>query len=199
MKKGIILIHEYWGINGQMKKVAKRLEDQGFEVLLADLYKGKLATSPDEGRVMKEAVVDSEAMIVLEGAVSELEKRGIKREHVAVWGFCMGGSFSFLYAVTGAKIGACIIYYGSRISTDRNLISKINVPVMGVFGGSDKAIPRELVKSFGDALEAEKKANEIDIYNDAGHAFFNEERESYNEKAAKDAWEKTLTFLSKHI
>lgn len=199
MKKAIILIHEFWGVNAQMERVASRLRAQGFEVRLADLYGGKIAQSVEEARTMKDAVRDADALDVLKGEIEKLGEEGIPAEDVAIWGFCMGGSFSFLAAASGLKIGAYIVYYGSRISPDENLISKINTPLLGVFGGQDKAIPRELVLAFKTALEKRRLACEVYIYEDADHAFFNDERPSHNPEAAADAWEKTLIFLQKHL
>ncbi len=199
MKKGIILVHEFWGVNEQMKRVAERLEKEGFEVLLADLYKGKVAKTAEEARAMKDDVRDDEALQILESGVKELESRGIARDKIAIWGFCMGGSFSYLAAASGMKIGAFVIFYGSRISADEGKSVKIEAPILGVFGAMDKAIPAELVNAFRSALDKLSKPNEIHIYSDADHAFFNEERASYNEKAAKDAWERTLSFLNKHL
>lgn len=199
MQKGIILIHEFWGVNGQIKKVAGRLEGESFRVIQADLYKGKIAQNVEEARAMKDAIKDDEALEVLKNCMWKLGEEGIPPEKVAIWGFCMGGSFSYLAAINGIKAGAYIIYYGSRISDDRAKLANISAPVMGVFGGLDKAIPRDLVSRFGQALEDLGKTNEIDIYDDADHAFANEERASYNAKAAKDAWQKTLAFLNKNL
>ena len=152
MKRGIILIHEFWGVNSQMKKVAERLAKGGFRVVLADLYKGKIAQNVDEARAMKDAIKDDEAAEVLKNCVSKLVSEGIKSENIAIWGFCMGGSFSYLAAVSGMKIGAFVIYYGSRISDDKGKLANICAPILGVFGGLDKAIPRDLVLRFGQAL-----------------------------------------------
>lgn len=196
--KAIILIHEFWGVNNQMKKVGARIEAEGFKVKYADLYEGKLAQNVDEARKMKEEVRDERALEILNKCVSEFEAEGIAKNEIAIWGFCMGGSFSYLAAISGLKIGGYIIYYGSRISDDKDLLANINSPVLGVFGGLDKAIPRERVEGFRDALAALSKTSAVYIYDDADHAFFNDERPSYNEKAALDAWEKTLAFLRRN-
>ncbi len=197
--KGIILIHEFWGVIDQIKKTADRIAREGYIVFAADLYGGKVAKSVDEARAMKDAVVDGEALLVIRDDIVELGREGIRPENIAIWGFCMGGSFAYLAAIGGIKAGAYIIYYGSRISDSKEVLRNISAPVLGIFGGADKSIPRETVKRFGEALEDLKKTNEIDIYDDAGHAFANEDRESYNEKAAKDAWQKTIDFLNKSL
>lgn len=199
MKRGIILIHEFWGINDQMKRVADRLRKEGFEVLLADLYNGEVAKSAEEARAMKDAVDDGEALIALDRCVKELEEKGIARDKIAIWGFCMGGSFSYLAAASGMKIGAFVIYYGSRISANERVSEKISSPVLGIFGALDKAIPMDLVNAFKSALDKLGVVNEVYIFSDADHAFFNDERASYNEKAAKDAWERTLAFLNENL
>ena len=199
MKKAIILIHEFWGVNEQMKKVANRIRGEGYEVVLADLYNGKVTQNVEEARAMKDAVKNDEALKVLQNEVANLKDVGIHPENIAIWGFCMGGSYSFLAACSGMKVGAFVIYYGSMISDDKEMLAKISSPVIGVFGGLDKAIPVERVNGFKNALTALGKQSEVHIYEDADHAFFNSERPSYNEKAAKDAWEKTISFLDKNL
>jgi carboxymethylenebutenolidase len=197
--KGVILIHEFWGLNQQIKGVADRLAKEGFTALAVDLYKSKITSNPEEARKLKDAVKDDEALLILREAIRTLGKEGIVNDKIAFWGFCMGGSFSFLAAVNQIPAGAYIIYYGGRISDDESLLKKIQAPILGVFGGLDKGIPKDLVWRFRGNLTKLGKTNEVYIYDDADHAFFNEERPVYNEKAARDAWQKTLVFLNRYL
>jgi carboxymethylenebutenolidase len=78
-------------------------------------------------------------------------------------------------------------------------VKDINSPVIGFFGGQDRMIPPDHVDKIRDNLNDADVDSEVHLYPDAGHGFFCDERDSYNEAAANDSWEKTLTFFNKHL
>lgn len=196
--KGVILIHEFWGLNQQIRGVAGRLAKEGFTALAADLYEGKVTADPAEAGKLHKDLDIAKSLEILKAALSELAKLQISPSRVAIWGFCMGGRVSFEAARNNIGAGAYVIYYG-RITDDKTVLATVQKPVLGVFGGLDKGITKDLVLSFKKALEELGKTSEIYIYDDADHAFFNEDRPVYNTKAAQDAWEKTITFLNKYL
>ncbi len=196
---GVVLIHEFWGVNGQIKKTADRLASLGFTVLAVDLYQGKIAKNEDDAKKMKDSVTDEHAMEQVRRAILELEKYGDSEKKIAVWGFCFGGSVAFKAASSDIGAGAYVIYYGSRISEQKDLLANIQKPILGIFGGQDKSIPATKVEVMKNNLNLLGKINEVYIYTGAGHAFFNEERPAYHAEAAADAWDKTITFLRRHL
>ena len=196
--RGVILIHEFWGLNRQVKNVAEKVAKEGLTALAVDLYKGKLAADPAEARRLKEELKTEEALENIRAAVAYFGTLGIKPEKVGIWGFCMGGGVTFEAATRGVKAGAYVIYYG-RVLDDEELLNNISSPVLGIFGGLDKGIPKDLVFRFRDTLKKMEKPCEVHVYEDADHAFANEERPVYNEKAASDAWQKTISFLNKYL
>lgn len=196
--KAVILIHEWWGLNDQIKRTADRLAMEGFTALAVDLYDGKFAADANEARRLKEEMKMEQALENIRKAVSHLGTTGFKPEKIGIWGFCMGGGVVFEAATKGIKAGAYVIYYG-RVLDDEEVLSNVQSPVLGIFGGLDKGIPKDLVLRFRDALRKLEKACEVHIYDDADHAFANEERATYNQKAAQDAWSKTLLFLNKYL
>src|SRR3989344_8905194 len=196
--KAIILIHEFWGLNEQIKRMAGRLAREGFTVLAVDLYEGKLTVDANEARRLKEEMKTEQALENIRKAVSHLGTLGFKPEKIGICGFCMGGGVAFEAATKGIKAGAYVIYYG-RILDDEEILNNISSPVLGIFGGLDKGIPKDLVLRFRDALKKMEKPSEVYVYDDADHAFANEERPVYHEKAASDAWQKTISFLNKYL
>src|SRR3989344_4465802 len=196
--KAVILIHEFWGLNQHIKNVALRVAKEGFTALAVDLYEGKLTADPDEARRLKEEMKTEQALENIRSAVSHLGTLGFNPEKIGIWGFCMGGGVAFEAATKGIKAGAYVIYYG-RILDDEEILNNISAPVLGIFGGLDKGIPKDLVLRFRDKLRELEKACEVYIYDDADHAFANEERPVYNAPAAQDAWQKTITFLNKYL
>jgi len=195
---GIIVIHEFWGLNKQIKNEADKMAAAGFTVLAIDLYEGSVAQNVDEARKLKEGVKNDETIANLKDAISYLEKSGINRKKTAIWGFCFGGGVAFKAATNGVTAGAYIVYYG-RVTDDQAVLAKIQSPLLGIFGGKDESIPQNLVERFHKTLHDLNKPHEVYIYPEAGHAFANEERERYHESSTKDAWSHTIMFLNKYL
>lgn len=196
---GIVVIHEFWGVNGQIKKMTDEISSQGYAAIAADLYEGIVARDAEEAKKMKEAVKEEKALMRIREAMDTLNDSGITDEKIAVWGFCFGGSYAFKSAAADIGAGAYVIYYGGMITDDTEILTKIQKPVLGIFGGLDKSIPAEKVGSMKKNLEDLGKTAEIYIYPDAEHAFANDERPSFNKAATDDAWHKTMAFLQKHL
>ncbi|OGF87636.1 hypothetical protein A3B19_02475 [Candidatus Giovannonibacteria bacterium RIFCSPLOWO2_01_FULL_46_32] len=196
---GVVVIHEWWGVNQQIKGVADRLAGEGYFVLAVDLYEGEITEKPEEAEEMKNAVKDEFALRRVGEAIEKLTSEGIAPERTAVWGFCFGGSVAFKSAAADLGAGAYIIYYGSMVTDDKAVLAKIQKPILGIFGGQDKAIPQLLVESFQKNLNELGKTNEIYVYPEADHAFFNEERPKYNAAVSADCWGKTFAFFKKHL
>jgi carboxymethylenebutenolidase len=94
-------------------------------------------------------------------------------------------------------LAATVIYYGNLVN-DRESLSKIKWPVLGIFGDQDQSIPVDSVMQFEQALNEIGITNEIYIYPGVGHAFANPSGDNYAPKETADAWKKTLVFLEKY-
>lgn len=197
---GIIVIHEWWGLNDNIRMMTKRLAGLGYSALAVDLYNGRVADSPQQARQYMQI-----AQSRPEGTVDNLkqaynyltEQQGA--EDVGVIGWCFGGGWSLQTALAMLdKIDAAVIYYG-RLVTDMSQLRKLSMPILGFFGGKDQSIPPETVKEFRNNLQMLDLNARIHIYEEAGHAFANPSGTRYNKEAAADAWQKTRAFLEKHL
>ena len=197
---GIIVIHEWWGLNDNVRIMTKRLAGLGFSALAVDLYNGKVAQSPDSAKQFMQI-----AQSRPEGTIENLkqahnylsEQHGA--ENIGVIGWCFGGGWSLQTALAMPdKIDATVIYYGQLV-TQLDQLRTLDMPIIGFFGGQDQGIPPKKVKTFKSNLKMLEKDAEIYIYDNAGHAFANPSGERYNKKAAQDAWNKTKTFLQEHF
>lgn len=199
----VIMIHEWWGLNDNIKKTANKLSEEGYVVLAVDLYNGKVTNDQDRARDLsgivranpEEAITNLKAAV---GFLSSLEN--VDKSRIASLGWCFGGGQSLQLALNSQQhpLNATIIYYGNLI-TDKQSLSKIHWPVLGIFGDKDTSIPVEQVNQFKNALDANEIVNEIYIYKDVGHAFANPSNENYAPKETADAWQKTLNFLNKYL
>ena len=195
----IIIIHEWWGLNDNVRAMADRIAGEGYMVLAVDLYNGKTASSPGEARVMMLEVVEDpeQARENIRGAYAFLETAGAPR--VGSLGWCFGGGWSLNTAqLFPDDLDASVIYYG-QVTDDEDKLRPINAPILGLFGAEDTGIPVESVEAFRTALQRLRKDHEIHIYPGAGHAFANPTGKNYNADAATDAWNKTIDFLNRHL
>ena len=196
----ILVIHEWWGLNDNIRSMADQLAAEGYIALAVDLYGGTDAETPTQARKMMSAVGKDPmtARENLQHAFNYLIKE-TKASKVGVIGWCFGGAWSLKTAILlGNKLDACVIYYG-RIILDKKELSSIHAPVLGIFGAEDSGIPLNDVKMFEKTLNTLKKDVTIHIYDGATHAFANPSGRNYQEIPAIDAWGKTLKFFEKHL
>lgn len=192
---GVVMIHEWWGLNDQIKTTADRLASYGYNVLAVDLFNGKVADTTGQAVEMISKLDQVKTIENLESSISFLKNE--RSTKVGVLGWCFGGGESLRVSLA-EPVDATVIYYGDLITDKKNLTS-LNSPVLGIFGDSDMTIPVTDVKRFRNILDELKMENEVYIYPKVGHAFANPSGPSYAPKETADAWEKTIAFLEKHL
>ncbi len=197
---GIIVIHEWWGLNDWVKEQASRLADQGYEALAIDLYRGKVGTTPEEAHEIMRGVPEDRAKRDLGAAFDYLASLpNVKRERIGAIGWCMGGGYSLDVALEEPALAADVINYG-HLATDPDTLKKINAPILGLFGGQDKGITPDDVHKFESQMKQLGKTIDVKIYDDAGHAFENPNNKTgYRPADAADAWQRTVAFLSENL
>ncbi|HYO12003.1 MAG TPA: dienelactone hydrolase family protein [Thermoanaerobaculia bacterium] len=196
---GLLVIHEWWGLNDNIRAMTRRLAGEGYQALAVDLMGGAVAETPDAAMKQMEAVSKDRASAEdnLRDAYAFLEKNGAPK--IGVIGWCFGGGWSLNTAMLlPDKIDAVVIYYGG-VTADKGKLTPIQAPILGLFGGKDKGIPVEGVRAFEKSLKELNKNAVVQIYEDADHAFANASGGNYNAEAAKDAWQRTTAFLGKHL
>lgn len=196
----VIMIHEYWGLNENIKQMAKLLAQEGYIVLAVDLYDGKVGATSDEARkLVGEARANQEKLTDnMKEAVKYVKTLPDFNGKLASIGWCFGGGQSLQLALSGEELQATIIYYGNLVE-DKEQLAKIQWPVLGIFGELDTGIPVESVNKFETTLNELNITNEIHIYPEVGHAFANPSGERYAPEATKDAWQKTKEFLKNNL
>jgi carboxymethylenebutenolidase len=193
----LIVIHEWWGLNDWIKDQASKFADQGYVALAIDLYRGKVATTPDMAHELMRGVPEDRARRDLRAAFTYLESMSeVKKSRIGAIGWCMGGGYALDVALDEPTLAADVINYG-HLATDTDTLKKINAPILGSFGGQDRGIPPTDVNQFEMTLKQMGKKVDIKIYPDAGHAFENpNNKEGYRPDDAADAWKRTTDFLA---
>jgi carboxymethylenebutenolidase len=199
----VIMIHEWWGLNDNIKNMANMLAKEGYVVLSVDLYNGTAATDSSRASELSASVRNnpSAAIANMKSAVSYLSSlENVNASRIASLGWCFGGGQSLQLALNSEEhpLAATILYYGNLVNNTEAL-SKIKWPVLGIFGDQDQSIPVDTVKQFEQALNEIGVTNEIYIYPGVGHAFANPSNDNYAPKETADAWQKTIAFLDKYV
>jgi carboxymethylenebutenolidase len=195
----VVVIMHVWGVDTSIRDVVRRLAKAGFAAIAPDLYARFGAPSGDEATDYtifrpyaqrldrKEYTGDIRAAALWLRAKFPATKTG-------VMGFCMGGHIALIAAIDDADVFSVVApFYGPLQEVDPK---GIHIPVCGSYGGRDTSIPAASVREFAAALTV---PNDIHIYDEAGHAFFDDQRARYVAMAADDAWKRTLACFEKYL
>jgi carboxymethylenebutenolidase len=188
----LVLIHEWWGLNDEIKTMAAEFAKEGYVALAADLYAGSVATSPQEAQALMQSVDSEKATDTLVSWVEWLRANPAVNGKVATVGWCFGGGWA-INAATATPVDATVIYYG-RLPQSADEVKTVSGPVLGHFGEKDKFINREMVTGFEKAMKEAGKPLTVHWY-DADHGFANPTGARYDKQDAQVAWERTRAFL----
>jgi len=194
--KAVIIIHEYWGLNDNIKDIAGRYADAGFVAIAPDLYRGKVATTPEEASKLMSALELEDGLDTIKAVVVKFQDEH-KVSRFGITGFCMGGTYALQAVCHLEGLHASAPFYGDI--PDEMTLKGLKTPVLFISATQDNWINTAKVAE----LERIAKDNLLPIESvkyEADHAFFNNTRpEVYNEEAAKDAWGKVVDFFKKNL
>ena len=191
---GILVLHEWWGLNDFIKGQADALAAKGYLALALDLYNGKVATTPDEAGKLMQGLDPAHASAVEKAGVAWL-KQNLHGKKIATLGWCAGGGQSLLASLGSPKdVSATVIYYGLPV-TDVAQLKTLRGPVLGIWAKKDGWITPEKVAAFDKALTEAHVKHSFHSF-DADHAFANPTGARYNPPAAAEANALTEKFLA---
>jgi carboxymethylenebutenolidase len=206
---GLVLVPDVHGLSDHYRDVSRRFAAEGFAALAVDLYsrEGKpTLRSPAEVFAWIQALPDPRVLADLGAAVRYLAGRDdIRGDAIAVTGYCLGGQYALMAACTVPHLAACVSWYGMLRYAEHNerkprspleLAPQLGCPYLGLFGADDALIPRTDVEELRAILSREHKQFEIEVYDGAGHAFFNDTRaDAYRPEVAARAFPRVVAFL----
>ena len=187
---GVIVLHEFFGLQQSFKDYADKLCEAGFTVLAPDLYEGYIAPNVDEAG--KTEVDEDWAMRMLNAAASHLTDNWHPR--LGVVGFSLGAGFAAEMA-TEMSPEAVVTYYGAAEAS-----KSWTAPLLAHWAENDEWEDAEYVKEYIEALRANGVEVDSYIYEGTGHWFANTAMPSaYEEEAAALAFERTVDFLHENL
>ncbi len=194
----MIVIHEIFGLNANIKDIAERFAAEGYVALAVDLF-GERNRALCMFNILRSQLfssLDNGGLRELKSALTYLgEQAGVDAARIGAIGFCMGGGFTIAWACTDNRLQAIAPYYGAN---PRPLEAvKRSCPVVGSYPEKD------FTAGSGRKLDAELTKNnivhDIKTYPNARHTFFNDKGPAYNAEAAQDSWSRVLSFFDEHL
>jgi len=209
-RPGLLVLHEIYGLNADIRRIAARFADEGYVALAPDLYAGRgprllcvLRTLQALRRGQGPAFLDLEA-----ARLWLCERPEVDASRIGVVGFCMGGGFATLFAVR-APLGVAAPFYGQTPESMEELMGIC--PVVASYGERDRFFVSH-AQQLGRHLEELGVPHDLKMYPGVGHSFMNQPSGwlpkifaagpmsiGYNEAAAEDAWRRMLSFFGEHL
>ena len=195
---GVVVIHEAYGLNKNIKGIGRRLAGAGYVALAVDLFGGRnrvvcmtrFMTGMLAGSPNRYGVGDLKDALTVLSAMPEVDPK-----RVGAIGFCMGGGFAIAWACTDSRLRAIAPFYGSNprpLDAARRMCPVVgSYPEKDFSAGSGRALDKALA---GFGIE-----RDIKIYPGARHSFFNDTGRAYDKAAAEDSWQRVITFFGEHL
>ena len=209
-RSGILVIHEWWGLNAYARKRARMFAEQGYTALALDMYgNGKQAHHPDDAQKFSSEVSKNEklAKARFDAALNLLKKnRTVDADNIAAVGYCFGGSVALNMARMGEPLKAVLSFHGGLATDHPAVPSKVKARIASFTGEEDPFIPAAQVAAFRQEMDKAGVTYKVETYPGAKHAFTNPEADmygqefklplAYNAAADKASWDEGLAFLA---
>ena len=210
----IVVVHEIFGVHEWIRDICRRFARAGYYAIAPDLFaRHGDATKVSDFKQLVGTIVskapDAQVMADIDTTYAWASSHGGDGKRRGITGFCWGGRVVWLYAAHSAALKAGVAYYGRLVSEKTALqplsvieeVGKLKAPVLGQYGSLDKGIPLKDVEAMRAALSQAGKSppDAITVHEGADHGFMADDRPSYNEAAASQAWSQTLAWFGKYV
>lgn len=198
---GVIMVHEWWGLNNDIARLADALAAEGYVVLAPDAFRGSVADDAQGAMQQVRGTPQEQIAGDMDAALDFLRSHElVDANRVASMGFCFGGTQSMYMGTRNPELAAVVTLYGGGPIQDADALGAMDEagPVLGIFGAEDGSIPVSEVQGFEQALEQRNIENTITVYDGVGHAFVGSE--NYDGGGAPGrAWEQLVSFLDENL
>src|SRR5438128_4296942 len=195
---GVVVIHEAYGLNDNIKDICHRFAGSGYAALAVDLFTSRnralcmarYMAGMLRGSLERAGIGDLEAALGHLAAMPEVDP-----ERIGAIGFCMGGGFAIAWACTDDRLKAIAPFYAAN-PKPIDAVSRL-CPVVGSY--PEKDFSSSAGRALDEALVRYKIDHDIKIYPGARHSFFNDRGRAFNKEAAEDSWTRTMAFFGRHL
>jgi carboxymethylenebutenolidase len=195
---GVVVIHEAYGLNENIKDITRRFAESGYAALAVDLFTGRnralcmarYMAGMLRGSLERAGIGDLEAALGHLAAMPEVDPG-----RIGAIGFCMGGGFAIAWACTDDRLKAIAPFYAAN-PKPIEAVTRL-CPVVGSY--PEKDFSASAGRALDEALDKSGIEHDIKIYPGARHSFFNDRSRAFNKAAAEDSWARTIAFFGKHL
>ncbi len=205
-RPGILVVHEWWGLNDYAKLRAEMLAEMGYVAFAADMYGGgKITRHADDAKGWMQQItanVDAWQRRALLGLEQLKAHPKVDTERLAAIGYCFGGATVMQLAYAGAELDGVVSFHGSLPPAAEGQAEQIKGRILIAHGDADGFVPAERIQAFKQALSDADVDWEMDIYSGARHGFTNPYADgygmagiAYHEAADRRSWMRMLRFF----
>ncbi len=210
---GIIVVHEWWGLNDYARRRAKMLAELGYTALAVDMYgEGKQAAHPDDAgkfssEVMKNFDVAKARFLAGEDFLKK--QPTVDPDRIAAIGYCFGGGVVLNMVRQGADLKAAVTFHGMLGAVKPAEPGAIKARILVLHGGDDKFATNEQIEAFKQEMKSAGADFQFIVYPGAMHGFTNPDATgygkkfniplAYNKKADNESWNEMKKFLSETL
>jgi carboxymethylenebutenolidase len=195
---GVVIIHEIYGLNENIRDIARRFAAEGYVALAVDLFSGGnralCLMRIFEGMLVRP--LSNGVVRQLQAALDTIQAYPmVDGSRVGAIGFCMGGSYALQLACVDGDLRVASVFYGMN---PRPLSAVARAcPIAGSYPEQD--FTAGAAKKLDAELTRLSVPHDIKIYPRAKHSFFNSESRTYNQEASRDAWARTMEFFTAYL
>ncbi|MEM7030723.1 MAG: dienelactone hydrolase family protein [Chloroflexota bacterium] len=188
----ILVIHDWWGLNDHTRKIINRFSRAGYASFAPDIYRGLITTDPDRARQFARELSAINAIRDIRNAINFLLQQDfVSHDKVGIVGFGLGGDLVLKTLLSEENVAAGVVFYGRPLDVEQT--AKVTTPLLSFLGEDDLSIRERALERMHETLDERGIENEMYVYPEASHAFFNETGPRYHQDAADDAWIRTLS------
>jgi dienelactone hydrolase len=206
-RPGVIVVHEWWGLNDHARAQAKRLAQAGYVGFAIDMYgNGKVATHPDDAKAFVAEATSNPtvAKARFDAALALLKKRPeVNPKQIGAVGYCFGGAVVLNMARASEPLAFVATFHGALATKEPAKKGAIKQPLLIMTGADDPMVDKAQVDAFKAEMTAAGAKYEVIEYPGAKHAFTNPDADkvgmagiAYNAKADQESFAALLKFMS---
>jgi carboxymethylenebutenolidase len=195
---GIIVIHEIFGLNDNIRDISRQFAEQGYAALGVDLFsnRNRMVCMMQIMHGMLIRPLNNSMLADLKSSVAFLQNQpGVDAKRIGTVGFCMGGAYALQLAITDKGMKAASVFYGANPKPLEAVAEAC--PIIGSY--PDKDFTTKAARELEVSLTKYNVPHDIKIYDNTQHSFYSQQRTPFEVEASKDAWQRMLSFFEQHL
>jgi carboxymethylenebutenolidase len=194
----MIVIHEIFGLNDNIRQISQQFAEQGYAALAVDLFsnRNRAICMMQIFYGMMFRPLNNSMLADLNSAFNFLKQmQDVDADRIGVVGFCMGGAYALQMAITAKGMKAASVFYGAN-PKPLDAVAQA-CPIVGSY--PDKDFTTQAARDLEASLVNYNIPHDIKIYENTQHSFYSQQRTHFEVEASKDAWQRMLKFFGEHL